>query len=197
LEIGRKSLKNKDVIVTKPRTVFLKMKMRNVIAVLILVLAVGAFAFYLCYRYPKGPIPAFEFKENLKDALKMKQEQSRSAFQLAVVLLGALWTTLLAKKDEITFQLSDWPPTAMFMAGNVLLLTSIYFHLKYLEFTSNEVWNTGIGKTNFFPDIVSTHLNNAYFGQNTMLGAGLLCTAFHLLVVYKFKPPESEIDPLL
>ncbi len=167
------------------------MKMRNVIAGLILILAVGAFVFYLKYRLPEGPIPGLDFKDNLKDALKMKQEQSRSAFQLAVVLLGALWTTLLAKKDEITFELSDWPPTVMFAAANTLLLTSVYFHLKYLEFTSDEVWNTGMQKTNFFPDIVNTHLNNPYFGQNTMLGAGLLCTALHLLVVYKFKPAPA------
>lgn len=171
------------------------MNVRRVLAILVVLLAAGAVAWYVGHRYAEDKVvPALKMTETLKDALKMKQEQSRSGFQLAVVLLGALWSTLLAKKDDITFDLRDWPPTVMFVVANGLLLASVYFHLSYLEFTSNELWARGVPKmvdgkeVFYFPDILHTYLNNPYFGQNMMLGAGLLGTVLHLLVVYKFKP---------
>jgi hypothetical protein len=168
------------------------MKNRRLIAMLSLLFAVGSVVFYFCKREYGNGIPEVPFEDVAQEALKMKQEQSKSGFQLAVVLLGTVWATLLAKKDENTFEFQDWPPTVTFSVGNLMLLASVYNHLDYMETASNQMWKNSTEKIEGFPDIVNSFLNNPYFAQNTFLFAGLVCTALHLMLVFKFQPRPAD-----
>lgn len=166
---------------------------RKIAALLAVLACLCAAGFYFYWRQGPQPVAAMELNDSLRQALTMKQEQSGSAFQLALVIVGVLWATLMAQKDEKSFEVTDWPPVVMFLSSNVAMITSMLFHTDYLERTTNELWARLVLHQSQFPDILNSTINNAYFGQRVFLIAGMLCTMLHLLVVYRLTPGSANI----
>jgi hypothetical protein len=163
------------------------MNLRKSLAIIAVFLAAGALIASWFFGRPPSIIDDVPFTLLAEESLKVKQEQSRSAFQLTLVLLGGVWATLLAKKDEKTFTFSDTPETIMFCCSNLLLLCSIYFHLRYLDAVSNQLWLSGKHRLDSIPDFYNSFLNNPYASQFITLAVGLICTAIHLTVIHKYK----------
>jgi predicted small integral membrane protein len=166
------------------------MNIRKILAgtVLIATLTALFLAWFLSQR--PAVVQDVPYTDLVKESLKVRQDESRSAFQLAILLLGGIWATLLAKKDQARFTFTDKPETIMFCSSNVLLLTSVYFHLAYLDFIGRQLWMSGQHDLKSIPDIYNSFLNNPYASQLVTLAAGLICTAIHLTAVHQFREKE-------
>src|SRR5438477_8114545 len=162
------------------------MNTRWILAVLTIVILVLSFSWALYIRLPHRAVDDIPFKSTVQASLKVKQDESTSAFQLSLVMLGGLWATLLAKKDEKTFSFNDAPATTMFVCSNILLLTSIYFHLDYLASISGYLWDAGKVNTDTIPDFYNSFLNNPYSAQIVSLVGGIVSSALHLIGIHKF-----------
>lgn len=160
-------------------------KARIVLAILVLLLAVGVPITMYGLRVKESSADAVEMKDGLLEALKMKQEQSKSGLQVALGILAVLWATVLVKPGDVTFEFKDWPPVVMFAASNALLFGSAYFHSQYVEVTANQLWDVIKQGLTVYPDIMNSYINNAYFNQWVLLATGGFCSGLHLLVVYK------------
>lgn len=163
------------------------MNTRKRLAITVVILTAVALMASWIFGRPPTVIDDVPYTSLVQESLKVKQDQSRSAFQMALVLLGGVWATLLAKKDEKTFTFRDTPETLMFGCSNLLLLCSIYFHLRYLDAISKQLWMSGKQSLSSIPDFYNSFLNNPYASQFITLTAGLICTAIHLTVIHKYK----------
>jgi hypothetical protein len=166
----------------------LLMKTRVRLAVFSVVITLGAMAWAFYISVPERAIDDIPYTAPVQESLKVKQDQSKSAFQLSLVMLAGLWATLLAKKDEKTFRFRDIPETTMFVCSNVLLLSSVCFHLDYLATVSDHLWNAGKVGTNTIPDFYNSFLNNPYSAQLVAVIGGIISTAAHLVGIHKFTP---------
>jgi hypothetical protein len=72
------------------------------------------------------------YNELIKSAVDLGLDQSKSVFQLGLLILASLWALVFAKKDETKIVLSDTPEVAMFVTATVLLLFSGICHVLYL-----------------------------------------------------------------
>lgn len=129
-----------------------------------------------------------EFNELIKAGIQLKVDQSRSEFQLALLVMGALWTLIVAKKDEAGLVLSDAPELVMFCCANLLLLFSIAYHLLYVEDIAY-IYSLagGIKGASSIPDVLGSGINNPYRFQFWSLAGGVFLSALSLFSAHKLK----------
>jgi len=72
------------------------------------------------------------YNELTKSAIDLGLDQSKSLFQLGLLVLASLWALMFAKTDERTILLADTPEVVMFVTATILLLCSQICHLSYL-----------------------------------------------------------------
>ena len=78
------------------------------------------------------PYVSRPYNELTKAAVDLAADQSKSLFQLGLLVLAALWALVFAKKAEKTIVLADTPEVTMFVTATVLLFFSQLCHLFYL-----------------------------------------------------------------
>jgi len=129
-----------------------------------------------------------EFNELIKAGIQLKVEQSRSEFQLALLIMAALWALKVAKRDEAQLVLSDVPELLMFCSASLLLLISSGYHLLYIEDIAY-IYSVagGIRGGNTIPDVLNSGINNPYRFQFWSLLGGVAITALTLLSAHKLK----------
>ena len=76
---------------------------------------------------------AAPFNDLTVKAVDLTLDQSRTCFQVTLVVLGALWGLMIAKKDETQIALKDSPEPTMFIVASALLLLSIWWHRFYFD----------------------------------------------------------------
>lgn len=165
-----------------------QLRMRRILAWVAVILAVATVVWMVVARIHGKDADVVTISETMRDAVKMKQEQSTSAFNVALAVLALLWATLLAKSGEASFDFTDWPPTLLFLLSNAQLIGSMFFHYQYLDLTANELWTNIRQGLTTYPDVVSSYLNNQFFFQRALLLSALVSTVGHLVVVNKLKP---------
>jgi hypothetical protein len=85
-------------------------------------------------RIPKyESLKQIPYNDMTKVAVELKVAQSNHLFDLGLVLLGALWALVIAKKDEVGITLGDWPEVITFCIASLLLLLSFVCHESYLD----------------------------------------------------------------
>src|SRR5437016_4043740 len=109
------------------------MRMRLVLSIASLLVIPVIIAYVVTTSQPSTVVRDLQANDLLKSAIQIKVEQSRSEFQLALLMLGALWALLIAKKDEANIVLSDWPELLMFGVASLLLLASCAAHFFYVD----------------------------------------------------------------
>ncbi|MBO0699196.1 MAG: hypothetical protein J2P46_12440 [Zavarzinella sp.] len=58
------------------------------------------------------------YTEPVKAAVAQKVDGSKGLFQASLLVIAALWTLVVAKKDEKRLVLGDWPEIGMFLIAN-------------------------------------------------------------------------------
>lgn len=134
------------------------------------------------------------FNELTNESVKSRVEFSRSIFQVGLLIIGALWASLIAKKNEAGIVLSDYPEIIMFMCASLLLLASLICHSLYL-FRVSSVYYIG-GKVFHpeapsLPDIFDPSINNPFVFQYRYLIAGFLIAIFTLFSAHKLKEGQA------
>lgn len=105
---------------------------RRLLALASLILAaVCLFWFVRSLRNLPGPaeqagIRAVAYEATVARALDLALESTENLRQFTLLLLGALWALLLAKRDELHIGLGDYPEQLMFGCAHVLLGLSLY-----------------------------------------------------------------------
>lgn len=129
-----------------------------------------------------------EFNDIVKAAVQLKIEQSRGMFQLSLLILGAMWTLMLAKPSEASIALSDVPELTMFCVVNLFLLTSCWYHIKYVENITQILAIAGAIKVSpSIPDILRSGMNSPYQFQQWFLISGSFVGAIAFFSAHKFK----------
>jgi hypothetical protein len=82
---------------------------------------------------PTQRIDAIKYSDPLKAAIDANIDQSKGLFDVGLLLLGALWALVIAKKDEGRIALGDVPEVIMLLSASALLLLSFEWHEFYLE----------------------------------------------------------------
>jgi hypothetical protein len=164
------------------------MRMRIALAVFSALLAIGIFLLTAFSWEEVRVVGDREFNELIKAGIQLKIEQSRSEFQLALLVMGALWTVMLAKKDEARLVLSAIPELSMFCCANLLLLASAGYHFVYVEDIAYVYSLAGKVKGAIsIPDVLGSGINDPYQFQFWSLVGGVLVTGLTLLSAHKLK----------
>lgn len=164
------------------------MKIRVSLAIFTVLLVVGILGYTAFSWEDVRIVKDKEFNELIKAGIQLKVEQSRGEFQLALLVMGALWTLIVAKKDEARLVLSDWPEVWMFVGANLLLLMSSIYHFLYVEdIASIYSLAGGIKGAGTIPDVLGSGINNPYRFQLWSLAGGIVATALTLISAHKLK----------
>jgi|RhiMetdeSRZDD1v2_1073273.scaffolds.fasta_scaffold844070_1 hypothetical protein len=115
--------------------------LRNVLAIVTIMLAavclIANIYFWFTVRFDLGirPLP---FNEITSKSIDARLILAQSLFQVALLMLGALWGLVIAKKDEIQILFGDKPETVMFFSASVVLLMSVLSYGIYLTKISSQ-----------------------------------------------------------
>ena len=168
------------------------MKIRVTLAILSVLVVLGI---VVCTAYNWKPVTIvkdLKLNDLIKAGIQLKVEQSRSEFQLALLVMGGLWALMIAKKDEASIVLSDSPELILFFSANLLLLMSCAFHILYIEDIAY-IYSLagGIVGGSSVPDVFGSEINNPYRFQLWSLLGGILVTALTLLSAHKLKGDKN------
>ena len=129
-----------------------------------------------------------DFNDLIKAGIQLKIEQSRSEFQLALLLLGGLWTLVIAKKDEASLILSDAQELCMFICANLLLLASCGCHFWYVAYVADAYSIAGAIKGGTtIPDVLSSGIDDPYKFQLLFIVGGAVVAGAALFSAHKLK----------
>jgi len=130
-----------------------------------------------------------QLNDLIKAGVQLKVEQSRSLFQVFLLIMAVLWGLFFAKKGEKEILLSDRPELIMFYCANLLLLASAYYHIYYIENITYIYSLAGRlkGSSLSIPDVFGSGINNPYRFQMWCLGGGTLLTLLTLFSAHKLK----------
>ena len=108
------------------------MRIRVGLAIFSVLLVIGILGYTVYSWEDVRIVKDREFNELIKAGIQLKVEQSRSEFQLALLIMAALWALKVAKRDEAQLVLSDVPELLMFCSASLLLLISSGYQLLVL-----------------------------------------------------------------
>ncbi len=132
--------------------------MRTFFAILSGVILLAATG-YICYEFRVTPdqIHATDFDEYRTTTLGMIREQSTGFFNIAVLVLGALWGTLVVSKDN-RLRRCDVQEIIMFIVTNLILCGFFYFNLKYTDLLARLYWDMGpiLSQKKKFADVINS-----------------------------------------
>jgi hypothetical protein len=130
----------------------------------------------------------------IKDLVDLKRDQSGKLFDVALLMLGALFALMIAKKDEARIVLTDLPEMIMFLASSVLLLASLGCDITYLRVISESLYIGGRAEQQSMPDIFSSEFEGFYNAQIGFLCAGVIAAAVTLFSAHRLKEVTDAND---
>ncbi len=116
--------------------------------VLALVCFVSLFsaAVYIRHQFQVTPIQVHptDYDVYRETTLQMIREESTSFLSIGVLVLGALWGTIIVNKENrLTLKRQDWPEIVMFVLSNMLLIMFLYYNWKYRRLLAQLYWDMG------------------------------------------------------
>lgn len=169
--------------------------------------AVLAYALVLRHWAGSTTYGNIEFHDAAKAALDNKLATSRSSVQAALIVGGALWALLIAKKDEARISPRDTPEVLLFAFASVILAASLGAGFLYSEeitsvcssaVSSQGEADAGAGAKKddaksklIIPDVFGPRLNSLYVLQNGFLVVGVLAAVFTVFSAHRLKEDFS------
>jgi hypothetical protein len=132
-------------------------------------------------------LPDLPYSDLIEDLIDIKRDQSGKLFDAALLLLGALFALMIAKKDEARIILADYPEVIMFVAASALLLASLACDITYLGVMSDSLYTGGRSGSESMPDIFGTAFEKFYTAQIIFLVGGVLAAAATLISAHRLK----------
>ncbi|MGA9772215.1 MAG: hypothetical protein WBV94_24500 [Blastocatellia bacterium] len=144
------------------------------------------------------------FNELTKAGIDIRLDQSRSLFQVGILILGGLWGLLIAKRGEAALMFKDYPEVIMIVCATIFLIASFFFHTVYITRISDIYSDAGevIGKQiqvnpndkqpMSIPDVFAPNINYMFVSQSLFLISGVGIALLAFVSAYKFKPEKTQ-----
>lgn len=135
-------------------------------------------------------IPDIPFNDLSAKSFEMRLSLSENLFQLALLMLGALWGLVIAKKDEAQIVFSKAPEVILFVGASLLLIFSAVAYSLYVNkltgYFSDAAISAGGGDLSL-PNIFDQNVNYLFVIQILNLVAGVMNGIFTLFSAHKLK----------
>lgn len=160
--------------------------LRSWIAIIALLFSVATFppVFWLGWGavdslVGRQKIEAYEWNDATKEAFQIRLSVSSSLFQTALVLIAAIWGTVLVKKTEASIVLKEWQEILMLLVGTFTLVSS---GIAYIVFTRQmSVLAMGAAETGQIPDLTHRNIAFAFLSQCIALLGGATIVALTVI----------------
>src|SRR5207245_1594628 len=122
--------------------------------------------------------------ELTQHAIEINIEQSRSLFQVSLLILGALWGLIVATETKARITRRDYPEIWMFVCANLLLVLSFLWHSIYLAGISDAykvAATTCAEVSKCIPDVLDDQIHHVFKYQRAFLVAGVVVSVLSLL----------------
>lgn len=115
-------------------------------------------------------------------AFQFVREDSKRLIDAAILILAALWSVSVVKKDE-RLRARDFPEIGMFVAANLLLISFFYLTEKFTTVLEHAYWDVrSVPGSQLLPDVFnSPYLTLYYQLVNTAFYASLAVSAIVVL----------------
>ena len=135
--------------------------------------------------------------EAMGRAIDLQLDQSKTLYEISVVVLAALWGLVVAKKDEARIGLKSYPEIMMFVASTALLLASLVWRVLYLESITDAYRAAGAVAGNSsvtdVPNVFDTKYLHMYRFQLRFLVFGVLTSMLTLVFTHQLHTgPEGS-----
>lgn len=133
-----------------------------------------------------------QFREVLKESVQIRLGISSNLFQLAVLITGALWGLMIAKRDESGLVFADRQEIIMFFCASLLLLTSLLssviytYRVAYLYELADQI-NPPDASPLMVGDFFNPVIDHFFTYQIMNLVAGLVVATVTFISAHKLK----------
>jgi hypothetical protein len=136
-------------------------------------------------------IPPLAFNDVTSKSIETRLGLAQTLFQLTILMIGALWGLLIAKKDEIKLVFAQYSEVVMFISASAVLLLSISAYAFYLNKLSSQFADAGslgnLGETLYIPDIFDQNINYLFILQIVGLIVGTVNGLLTLLSTHRLR----------
>lgn len=170
-----------------------RLPLRWFLSILCLLVFTYALIYTLHRNYAISPLEGVDdrpFNELTSESIKTQVEFSRSLFEVGLLVTGALWALIIAKKDEAGVVLDDHPELIMFISASLLLLLSLICHAMYLKEIEYVLGVSGRAFNEKRPsvlDIFNPNIHYLFSSQAWFLGAGIIIAITTLFSAHRLK----------
>ncbi|HKY27371.1 MAG TPA: hypothetical protein VJM12_05430 [Pyrinomonadaceae bacterium] len=162
-------------------------------AILAIVCLIGNVYFLFNVKIDRGIAP-LAFNEITAKSIDARLILAQSVFQVALLMLGALWGLVIAKKNEIQILFREEIETVMFLSASVVLLMSVVSYGIYLSKISSQFAITVRLLDNSpeplplsIPDVFDQNIDYLFTLQWTSLVAGIVNGVVTLFSAHKLR----------
>lgn len=132
------------------------------------------------------------FNDVTAKSIETQLDLSKTLFEITLLMIGALWALVIAKKDEAQLVLSDWRQVVMFVSASTVLLISACSYCLYLQNVSHYFVDASVAASKggiepTVPDIFDQNINYLFRCQIVSLGTGIFNGTVTLISAYKLK----------
>jgi hypothetical protein len=139
-------------------------------------------------------LPNLNYNELVAKLVEIKRERSSKLFDVALLVSGALFALLIAKRDEARIILADSPEVIMLSAAGMLLLASLACNVTYIGLMSDSLYVGGSLEglkeglePKSMPNIFGSAFEHFYSAQIIFLCGGIFAAAITLFSAHRLK----------
>ncbi len=136
-------------------------------------------------EYNYTSVESLPLNEATRAAVELQLEQSRTIYQICVGLLLGLWGLIIAKREDLHIAFNDLPRLLMFVASNLLLFASLWWHVLYLRALTAGYQVAGAtmqsGEAPSIPDVFDPMYHGMFQFQSCFVVAGGTFGVFTLI----------------
>ena len=154
---------------------------------------VTAVVFVLSVRIDEG-IPPLLMDEVTTKSIDARLVLAQSLFQVALLMVGALWGIVIAKAGEIQIVFKERFEAVMFFSASFVLLLSIFCYGIYLDKITHQFAEAVRARSKspiaiavFIPDVFDQNVDYLFKLQLVSLAAGILNGALTLISAHRLK----------
>ena len=141
-----------------------------------------------------GGIPPLLMDDVTTKSIDARLVLAQSLFQVALLMVGALWGIVIAKPGEIQIVFRRNAEIVMFVSASVVLLVSIISYGFYLNKITHQFAeavrsrsNSAIPIAAFIPDVFDQNVNYLFTLQFVSLAAGILNGVLTLFSAHRLR----------
>lgn len=134
------------------------------------------------------------FNDVTNKSLDARMVLAQSLFQVALIMIGALWGLVIAKEGEIQSVFREKAEMTMFLSASIVLLVSVFSYALYLDKISHQfvdavrAWSrSDIQLQITVPDVFDQNVDYLFTLQYVSLAAGIVNGVLTLISTHKLR----------